>query len=155
MHRISRLTSLVLTATTVPTAIGLTIALAANAHADPPLNLPVTDAIRAQLLDAGASLKGLPASDFTGLAPGLTYYAYDPNTRIYWAGAHLVPSPTSYEAQVSDQDSGTYTLFQQPKGGAWLAYRDGGSRSSGCPAPLPSEILGLWQWNPDICRPAP
>jgi hypothetical protein len=155
MHRISRLTTLALTAIAVPAAIGLTTALAANAHADPPVNLPVTDAIRAQLLAAGASLKGLPASDFTGLAPGSTYYAYDPATQIHWAGAHLVPSPNSYEAQVSDQDSGTYTLFQQPKGGVWLAYRDGGGGGSGCPAPLPAEILGLWQWSPDTCRPAP
>jgi hypothetical protein len=154
MQRISRLTALALATTAIPATIGLTIALAANAHADPAVNLPVTDAVRAQLLNAGAALKGLPASDFTGLAPGSTYYAYDPNTGTYWAGAHLAPSPTSYEAQVSDQDSGTYTLFQQPKGGSWTAFRDGGSGNSGCPAPLPAEILGLWHWNPDICRPA-
>jgi hypothetical protein len=128
---------------------------ATTAHADPPRNLPVTDAIRAQLLEAGAAHKGIPASDFTGLTPGKTYYAYDLDTATYWAGAHLIPSANAYEAQVADQDAGSYLLFEQPRGGVWTAFNDGVARSPGCPAPLPATIIALWEWDPQKCRPVP
>ena len=52
-------------------------------------NLPVSDALRQQLLIAGARATALPASDFAGLVPGRTYYAYDPASSTYWAGAEL------------------------------------------------------------------
>jgi hypothetical protein len=41
-----------------------TIGLAATAHADAPVNFTVTDTVRAQLVEAGASLKGFLVSDF-------------------------------------------------------------------------------------------
>ena len=78
-------------------AVTTSLCLAMSAHADDtPCNLRVTDEVRTQLLQAGASLKGLPASDFTGLAPGKTYYAYDPDTATtgqerIWC---LTPTPT-------------------------------------------------------------
>jgi hypothetical protein len=37
----------------------------------------------------------------------MTYYANDPDTMTYWAGAHLMPRPTSERAQVSVQDAGS------------------------------------------------
>ena len=53
-----------------------TIGLAAPAHADDtPVNLPMTDDVRAELVQAGAVLTGRPASEFSGLRPGKTYYA--------------------------------------------------------------------------------
>ena len=58
-------------------------------------NLVVDDTLRAQLLQAGAAMNSLPASAYTGLVPGTTYYAYDSLTGTYWAGAGLVPSPSS------------------------------------------------------------
>jgi hypothetical protein len=134
--------------------VAATIGLAATAHADAPVNLKVNDTIRAELLAAGADLKGLPASDFVGLMPGLTYYAYDPDTMTYWAGAHLTPSATSEQAQVSVQDAGSYTLFKKIKGGLWTAFNDGlGPEGAGCPQALPATILTLWDWNPQWCRP--
>ena len=48
-------------------------------------NLVLTDAIRAQLVAAGAALNGLPASDYTGLVKGESYYGFDPATSTYWA----------------------------------------------------------------------
>jgi len=72
----------------------------------------VTAEIKSQLLQAGAALNSLPASAFTGLMSGLTYYAYDSATATYWAGAKLVPSSSSLRAQVSVQDNGSYVLFR-------------------------------------------
>jgi|HubBroStandDraft_1064217.scaffolds.fasta_scaffold15902_7 hypothetical protein len=120
-------------------------------------NLVVTDAVRAALLQAGAALKGLPVSDFTGLVPGMTYYAYDAATATYWAGASLLPSSSSLQAQVSSQDDGAYLLFSMPAGGVWTAVNDGlGARpGSGCPAPVPAAILALWQWPAGTCNPPP
>ena len=93
----------------------------------PATDLPVTDAIRAQLVASAAGLNNIPVAEFTGLAPGLTYYALDRETNIYWAAARLVAAPTSdpsspSRAQVSTQDDGSYYLFQQPQGGPWTAY---------------------------------
>jgi len=118
-------------------------------------NLPVTDTIRAELLQAGAALNSLPASDYTGLQPGMTYYSYDPVTKTYWAGAALAPSPSSLQAQVSAQDDGSYMLFSQPAGGSWTAYTDGttGEVGSSCPAPVPASVLALWGWATGTCRP--
>lgn len=118
-------------------------------------NLAVTDDVRAALLQAGATLKGLPASDFTGLVPGRTYYAFDSATDTYWAAAGLAPSPSSIQAQVSSQDDGAYLLFSRPSGGAWTAVNDGlgGIAGSACPAPVPAAILSLWNWPPGSCNP--
>src|ERR1035437_1957546 len=84
-------------------------------------SLVVTSEIKSQLLQAGAALNSLPASAFDGLMSGLTYYAYDPATATYWAGAKLVPSSSSLGAQVSVQDNGSYVLFHRPAGKAWTA----------------------------------
>jgi hypothetical protein len=84
-------------------------------------NLPVTTAVRTALVDAGAAHYGLAASAFTGLGEGTTYYAYDLSTSTYWAGASLVPSPSSYEAGVVVQDDGAYLIFDRSGHGAWQA----------------------------------
>ncbi|HXQ18553.1 MAG TPA: hypothetical protein VN781_02890 [Acidimicrobiales bacterium] len=118
-------------------------------------NLAVTDGVRAALLQAGASLKGLPASDFTGLVSGRTYYAFDSATDTYWAAAGLAPSPSSIQAQVSSQDDGAYLLFSRPAGGAWTAVNDGlgGIAGTVCPAPVPAAVLTLWNWPSGSCSP--
>ena len=121
----------------------------------------MTNDIRAQLLAAGAATNHLPVSDYTGLQPGETYYALDPATGIYWAGAALDPSPSSYQAQVAAQDDGSYFLFEKvpegSRGGSWVAHQDGlgGIRPSTCPLPLPAAILVLWHWPAGTCRPTP
>ena len=119
-------------------------------------DLPVTDAIRSQLVAAGATLNSLPVSDYTGLRPGETYYAYDKSTLTYWAGAGLMPSPSSTPAQVSSQDDGAYLLFDRVGSGPWKAYAVGlaGTPDGGaCPIAVPVVILDLWGWSPKSCRP--
>jgi hypothetical protein len=118
-------------------------------------NLPVTDAVRQSLLEAGAAHQNLPASDYTGLRPGETYYAYDAATSTYWAGAALAPSPASQQAQVASQDDGSYLLFEMPNGGSWTAYSDGlgGIGGTPCPVTIPPAILQLWGWSPGGCQP--
>jgi hypothetical protein len=110
--------------------------------------------VSAALLQAGAALNSLQASDYTGLAPGETYYAYDATTSTYWAGAALVPSPSSVQAQVSVQDDGSYLLFSRPADGAWTAQDVGvtGIDGSVCPVAVPPAILALWNWAPGTCR---
>ncbi len=119
-------------------------------------NLVVTDAIRSQLVAAGAALNSLSPSDYTGLRAGETYYAYDATTQVYWAAAALSPSPSSTPAQVASQDDGAYLLFVRPEGGAWKAYDvglAGTPEGSACPIAVPTAVLGLWGWPPGSCRP--
>jgi len=119
------------------------------------VNLPVTSEVRTQLIEAGAAVNGIPASDYTGLAPSQTYYAYDPATKTYWAGASLIPSPSSQRAQVSVQDDGSYVLFHRSTSGAWKAADVGmsGIGGSKCATSVPASILKLWHWVGDTCRP--
>ena len=120
------------------------------------MNLLVTQDVRGQLVQAGAALNGLTASDYDGLLPGMTYYAYDPMTATYWAGAALWPSPASTQAQVSGQDDGSYLLFERPANGTWTARPVGLTGTSDgppCPVAVPSAILALWNWEPGTCRP--
>ncbi len=115
----------------------------------------ITNAVRAQLVQAGAALNTLPASAYTGLAAGQTYYAYDPVTATYWAGAALVPSHSSLRAEVSVQDDGSYILYSRPAGGTWKAQAVGlaGIEGATCPTPVPESILAVWGWAPGTCRP--
>jgi hypothetical protein len=136
-------------------AAAVTLGLAATARADTPVNLRVDDATRAELLQAAAQLHQVPASEYVGLTPGQTYYAYDPDTMTYWAGASLMPSASSERAQVSVQDRGSYNLFKKVKGGSWTPFFDGagGEEGHGCPQALPASILAMWQWDPQYCLP--
>jgi hypothetical protein len=117
--------------------------------------LRVTAAVRASLLAAGAANHSLPVADFTGLAPGRTYYAYDRATRRYYAAAALVASASSTPAQVSTQDDGAYDLFVERPGGAWRVYNDGlgGAQDSVCPITLPAPVLAAWHWRAGACYP--
>ena len=119
-------------------------------------SLVVTSEIKSQLLQAGAALNGLPASAFDGLMSGNTYYAYDPATATYWAGAKLVPSSSSLRAQVSVQDNGSYVLFRRPAGKAWTAQDVGlaGVAGTKCTTSVPASVLTVWNWPARSCRPA-
>jgi hypothetical protein len=143
------------TGTTPPSSTAATSTTTSTTAPATAQNLPVTDTIRAELLQAGAALNSLPTSDYTGLQPGQTFYAYDPASQTYWAGAALAPSSASQQAQVAAQDDGSYLLFRQPAGGQWTAYTDGmsGVPGSSCPAPVPASILALWGWPAGTCRP--
>jgi hypothetical protein len=68
-------------------SVAVTLGLSATAHSDAPVNLRINDTARAELLQTGAELHGVPVSEYVGLVPGTTYYAYDPDTLTYWAGA--------------------------------------------------------------------
>lgn len=112
-------------------------------------NLAVTSTVRAQLLAAAAAVHELPVSDYVGLAPGRTYYAYDSADGLYWAGAGLVPSPSSFQAQVGVQDDGGYNLFTRTAHGAWTAYDDGLGTVPGanCAVVVPAAVRETWGWS--------
>jgi hypothetical protein len=124
------------------------------------MNIQVTDALRTQLVAAAAGLNSIPVAEFTGLAPGLTYYALDKETNIHWAGARLVPAPSPNpssptQAQISSQDAGSYYIFQQPMGGQWIAYAAGNTgQGTPCPTTLPPAVLAVWGWPAGGCRPS-
>lgn len=122
-------------------------------------NLKITNAVRAQLVAAGAKEKSLVASDFLGLRKGLTYYAFDPVTNTYWAGASLDPKSSSMGAQVSVQDDGAYTLFHRSAAGSWsamdsaLAAPNGPTGATPCGLTPPADVLALWGWPAHSCHP--
>ena len=119
-------------------------------------NLVIGAGVRSQLVAAGAALHKLPTTDYTGLIAGETYYAYDPATRTYWAGAGLVASKQlDPEAQVGDQDDGAYLVFDRPAGGSWRAYDAGipGDSHFTCSMTVPAAVLAVWHWTPGTCHP--
>ena len=113
--------------------------------------------LRNQLIAAAAKINGnVPVTQYAGLEPGRTYYAYDPATKTYWAGAGLVPRSDSTAAAVSVQDNGSYNLFRRTVGGSWTAYDVGlaGVGGTRCPIEPPATILRLWAWPTNTCHPA-
>jgi hypothetical protein len=139
-------------------AIAGAIALAGPAHADnAPVNLAVTDALRDQLLQAAAILTHHPASDYAGLTPGTTYYAYDPILDTYWAAGSLA-GPKTDDAAIMLQDANSYFAFRKSgQDGAWLASGVGFGPAAAMPpggdCPLPPAVHDLWQLMPDFCHP--
>jgi hypothetical protein len=148
-------------ATTSP-AVAPSTAPPASASASQPAsaggakNLPLTDAIRAQLTAAAAKLNSLPASAYVGLVKGESYYGFDPATNTYWAGGALDPSPSSQRAQVSVQDDGGYYIFKEPAGGSWTAASEGlaGIDGATCSVHPPAALVALWHWPAGACHPA-
>lgn len=136
-----------------------TIGLAAPAHADP-VNLTVTDDVRAQLIAAAATLTGRPASDFGGLRPGKTYYAYEPDgpNPTYWAAAAL-DAPKSEVAAIHLQDQNSYFMFRKDgnPGATWIptAAGFGPIPAGAAPCPIPQAVRDLWQWPAGKCYPPP
>ena len=117
-------------------------------------NLVATAAVKSALLAAGAKSHNLSASDYTGLVKGKTYYAYDPSTKTYWAGAALVAKPGDMQAEVGDQDDGAYLVFKQPTGGVWTAYPAGVTGAdSKCMVTPPAAVDAIWGWAAKSCHP--
>jgi hypothetical protein len=104
--------------------------------------------VSVQLLQAGATLTGHPASEYTGLEPGKIYYAYDPDSDTYWAAAAL-SGPKTFDAGVMLQDANSYMMFRKSGlGGTWVPFRVGyGPRAAmppdgDCPLPPVSIATG-------------
>jgi hypothetical protein len=111
------------------------------------------------LVAAAAGLNSIPVAEYTGLTPGLTYYALDTQTNTYWAGAKLQPAPTPNpspsQAQISSQDAGSYYVFRQLRGGQWIAYPAGNTGPGTiCPIAVPPAVLAIWGWAAGSCRPS-
>ncbi len=142
-------------ATTTTTVTSTTVATTTT---PPPAtqNLSVTPAVIKSLLKSGATYHQLPTSDYTGLAPGTTYYAFDPTTNTFYAAAALMPSPHSLNAQIGAQDDGGYNLFTRVASvNNWTVYNDGlgAAQGSTCPLSIPASVLAVWQWKAKSCYP--
>src|SRR6476660_2059412 len=99
-------------ALTALATLALGAALPGTAHADDsPVNLPLTDDVRAELVQAGALLTGRPASEFGGLRVGESFYAEVPSNGIQGAAAALYANPGEYWAGVNLQDQNSYMAF--------------------------------------------
>ena len=116
-------------------------------------NLTIGPEITVDLTAAAAA--PLPKSDFLGLRTNECFYAYDPGTTTYWAGVALIPDPNSIDAQVSQQDDGSYHICTCPAGGHWSSVDTGlgGVGGTPCPITVPAAVLDLWGWAPGSCRP--
>ena len=140
---------------------GRPLAARAATAAQAAQNLPLTSTVRTALIDAAASFYGLAASDFVGLgaAPESdpAYYAYDTATSTYWAGASLVPNPSSQEAGVVVQDDGAYLIFNRTPPGEWQVHEVGYTDTVGtCAAyhvSIPAPVVAVWHWAPGACHP--
>jgi hypothetical protein len=147
-------------ASTSTTAASTSTTGATTSSSPQATNQPVTDALRAQLLATGAALNNVPVSEYTGLAPGETYYAIDGSTGTAWAAARLVPAPVANgaqpsQAQISSQDEGSYTLFRMEPGSAWQAFNDGNAGpDTQCPVTVPAAVVAAWSWPAGSCRPS-
>jgi hypothetical protein len=133
------------------------VGLAAPAQADAaPVNLPLTDDIRTELVQAGAILTGSPASDFTGLRPGKSYYAYLPDQDTYYAAAALSGAKTELAA-INLQDQNSYMMFSKSgnPGATWIPTAAGfGPIAAGqAPCPIPQSVRDVWQWPAGECYP--
>ena len=153
------------TKTTVVAAVWMasaaaTFGLAAPARADAPVNLTVTDDVRDQLVKAGAVVTGRPASEYSGLRPGKTYYAYQPGSveATYWAAAAL-DGPKTELAGIRLQDQNSYIMFHRDGDPAatWVPIAAGfGAIPAGEePCPIPQSVRDLWQWPAGKCYPPP
>jgi hypothetical protein len=119
-------------------------------------NLVVTAAVRKELFDADAAYHSYPPSDYRGLAPGTTYYAFDSQNDRYYAAAGIVPNSKSMGAQVGTQDDGGYNLFVMKRGASkWTIYDDGlgGAEDSTCPIVIPLPVRKVWNWTMHPCYP--
>jgi len=156
-HQAATTSSTSSVATTTTSSATTTTSLSPTTSMPTTQDVVVTAAVRSQLVAAGAGFNHLVASDYTGLRPGETYYAFDAATQTYWAGAALSPSPSSMPAQVAAQDDGAYLLFERPPGGAWKVYDvglAGTPEGSACPVAVPGAVLSLWGWPAGGCRPS-
>ena len=136
-----------------------TIGLAAPAHADTaPVNLPLTDDVRTELVQAGAVLTGRSASEFTGLRSGKSYYAYVPDRDMYYAAAALDGAKTE-SAAINLQDQNSYMMFRKggDPGATWVPTAAGfGPIAAGeSPCPIPQSVRDVWQWPAGKCYPPP
>jgi hypothetical protein len=119
-------------------------------------NLVVTAAVRKNLFDADAAYHSYPPADYRGLAPGMTYYAFDSQNDRYYAAAGIIPNSKSMGAQVGTQDDGGYNLFVMKRGAAkWTIYDDGlgGAEDSICPITVPAAVRKVWNWSMHPCYP--
>lgn len=135
------------------------IALAVPAHADvAPMKEPVTDAVAAELVDAGAVLTGRPASEFGGLREGSTYLAVLPQTGDQYAAAKLYAKDNQMEAAIMLQDQNSFMSFYKSgkPGSTWIpeAIGFGPIPAGEAPCPVPQAVRDVWGWEPGKCYPA-
>jgi hypothetical protein len=144
----------------VAAAAASTIASAVPAQADvAPVNQPVTEAVAADLVQAGAVLTGRPASEFGGLREGKTYFASMPDSGDQYAAAALTSKPEFFEASIMLQDQNSYMSFAKSgaPGSTWIprAIGFGPIPAGEAPCPIPQSVRALWQWPAGKCYPPP
>ena len=140
------------------TAAVIVLAAPAQACGDSAVNLPLTDDVRAELVQSGATLTGFPASQFTGLQPGKSYYGYDAKNDTYWAAAALTGA-RSAQAAVNLQDQNSYMMFYKSgdPDARWIPIAAGfGPIAAGeVQCPVPESVRDVWQWPAGNCYPPP
>src|SRR3954469_6706781 len=140
------------------TAAAAIIVSAAPAHADvAPVNQPVTDAVAADLVEAGAVLTGRPASEFGELREGERFLALMPESGKQYAAAALTSKPEFFEASIMLQDQNSYMSFSKSgaPGSTWIprAIGFGPIAAGDAPCPIPQSVRDVWGCLSGKCFP--
>jgi hypothetical protein len=124
-------------------------------------NFTLSATTSAELLKALAIACHASPGDFSGFAPGTSYFAIDNATGTFWAAGQAVPTAAAAggNAGVCVQDQGSYWIFYNLLGTTtWVPERAGyvGPGSGGtCPAQVPpAAVTNAWGWPAGACRPA-
>ncbi|MEI8051372.1 MAG: hypothetical protein WCI12_08050 [Actinomycetes bacterium] len=146
------------TSTTAPSTTKATTTSTTTATTTPPIGGQVTRvdptaSDEAALVAAGAAHNNLAPSDYTGVASGSVYLATDGSTGYRWAGASLVPSSSSEQAQIDSQDEGSYLIFSEAPGQSWNVVATTGLMATCPPGVPPTDVVAAWGWAPGTCNP--
>jgi hypothetical protein len=109
------------------------------------LDLPLTRAVRKDLVAAFAAAQHIHVSDVARIKPGSAHYGFMIRAKTYWAVADFRASATaSSQAKVQFQD-GPFVFTELPAGGwsAWGLLTDSGGGL--CPNEVPAGLATAWQ----------
>jgi hypothetical protein len=92
----------------------------------------------------------VPPREYAGMSrQSPLHFARDGATGILWAAGQVRARPRFMRAGVSNNDAGSYDLFERRPGGAWTASDIGPSGQPAgflCHIGLPNDVIALWRW---------
>ncbi len=120
-------------------------------------NLPVSTAVRNQLIASWVRAQHISFADVAGTRPGSVYYGFLRFTNTSWAVADFTPSAEAIRAPGSDgplvQFQDGPWVFSQPADGSWKLVTDSGGMGL-CPQEVPQPLAEVWHLPDPAACPA-
>jgi hypothetical protein len=114
------------------------------------VELAIPVGLGAHLAAAKGRTDDVRAREYAGMNPqSPLHLARDGATGILWAAGEVRARPRFVRAGVSNNDAGSYDLFERTPGGAWTASDIGpAGQPPGflCHLGLPNDVIALWRW---------